>query len=200
VKSFVRENPTIVFGLGLPLLLVVVFLLLSVIPSLLVDPPQHDLLYATEYDNYQESLQISVVDQKVQVAYRGFARGGRIPRLWRYSAKTGAVQEIALLLPPIPASSATKSAEPDGNLLSTPIKVPDLDGLLVDSASIAPDGYEFSSGRDRHSGNVFSGLFNSSRYRGHATLTKNGRGIRLPNADDHYYRQNPRFIGWVMSP
>ncbi len=74
MKSFLRENPTIAFGLGLPLLLVVVFLLISGIPALLVDPPQYDVLYATEYYNYQNGVQISVVDQKVQVIYQGVNR------------------------------------------------------------------------------------------------------------------------------
>jgi hypothetical protein len=200
MKSFLRENPTIAFGLGLPLLLVLVFLLISGIPTLLVDPPQHDVLYATEYYNYQEGVQISVVDQKVQVNYRGIVQGGQIPRLWRYYSKTGAVQEIAIILPPNLASLSANSAEPGDVLVTTPIEVPDLEGLLIDSASIAPAGYEFSTGNDRYSGNVFSGLFYSSRYRNEATLAKDGRSIRLPNADYRYYGRNARFIGWVVSP
>ena len=200
MKSFLRENPTIAFGLGLPLLLVVLFLLISGIPTLLVDPPQHDLLYATEYYNQQEGVQISVVNQKVLVSYRGIAQGQQIPRLWRYHSKTGAVQEIAIILPPGLRASDAKTIEPGDRLISTPIDVPDLEGLVVDSSSIAPDGYEFSSGSDRYSGNVFGGLFYSSRYRYQATLSKDGRSVRLPNADNYYYRQNTRFIGWVVSP
>jgi hypothetical protein len=200
MKSFLRENPTIAFGLGLPLLLVVVFLLISGIPNLLVDSPQHDVLYATEYYNYQEGVQISVVEQKVQVSYRGIMQGGQIPRLWRYYSKTGAVQEIAMVLPPSLKLLSAETAVRGDTLTITPIEVPDLEGLTVDSTSIAPDGYEFSSGSDRYSGNVFGGLFYSSRYRHQATLSKGGRSVRLPNADNLYYRQNTRFIGWVKSP
>jgi hypothetical protein len=200
MKSFLRENPTIAFGLGLPLLLVVVFLLISGIPTLLVDPPQHDVLYATEYYNYQEGVQISVVDQQVQVSYRGIVQGGQIPSLWRYYSKTGAVQEIAIILPPGLTSLGAKSTEPGDFLTTNPIEVPDLEGLVVDSSSIAPDGYEFSTGNDRYSDNVFGGLFYSSRYRHQAALSKDGRSIRLPNADNLYYRQNTRLIGWVLSP
>jgi hypothetical protein len=200
MKSFLRENPPIAFGLGLPLLLVLVFLLISGIPSLLVDPPQHDVLYATEYYNYQEGVQISVVEQKVQVSYRGIVQGGQIPRLWRYYSKTGAVQEIAIILPPSLTSSSADSAEPGDFLVTTPIEVPDLEGLIVDSSSIAPDGYEFSTGNDRYSGNVFRGLFYSSRYRHEATLSKDGRSIRLPNAGNRYYGYDTRFVGWVVSP
>lgn len=82
---------------------------------------------------------------------------------------------------------------------TTLIDVPDLEGLMVDSSSIAPDGYEFSVGNG-YSRNAFGGLFYSSRYRHEAVLTKSGRSIRLPNADgQYYYRGNTRFIGWVVS-
>ena len=200
MKSFLRENPTITFGLGLPLLLVVSFLLVSGIPSLLVDSPQHDVLYATEYYNYQEGLQLSVVNGKVRAVYRGTMQGGQIPRLWRYHSKTGAVQEIVMMLPPDLTSANAASAEQGNALQTTPVAIPDLEGVVVDSSSIAPDGYEFSAGNNRYSGNVFGDLFNSSRYRYQATLSKSGRSIRLPNADNYYYRQNTRFIGWVVTP
>lgn len=200
MKSFLRDNPTIAFGLGLPLLLVVSFLLISGIPSLLVDPPQHDVLYATEYYNYQEGLQLSVVNRKVQAVYRGPVQGGQMPRLWRYQSKTGAVQEIVMILPPDLTAANAASGEQGNALQTTPVAIPDLDGVVVDSSSIAPDGYEFSAGNNRYSGNVFGDLFNSSRYRYQATLSKSGRSIRLPNADNFYYRQNTRFIGWVVTP
>lgn len=77
MKSFIRENPTIAFGLGLPLLLVVVFLLVSGIPALLVDPPQYDVLYATEYVGNSNGVQISVVNKKIQVVLPW--QGTRLP-------------------------------------------------------------------------------------------------------------------------
>jgi len=200
MKSFLRENPTIAFGLGLPLLLVVIFLLVSGIPTLLVDPPQYDVIYATEYYNYQNGVQISVVDKKVHVIYRGVDQYNRTPRIWRYSPKTGAVQEIAYIMPPgLPKASQTP-ATPEESSTTTTISVPDLEGLAIDSSSIAPDGYEFRLGNERFSGNIFGELFYSSRYRHEAVLTKNGRSIRLPNAEDHYYSSSTHFIGWVVSP
>ena len=198
MKSFLRENPTIAFGLGLPLILVVVFLLVSGIPSLLVDPPQYDVLYATEYYNYQNGVQISVVGQKAQVVYQGSVQNNRPPRIWRFNPKTGAVKEIAFLLPPGLAAAGKTPTTPEEVSKTTLINVPDLEKLKIDSSSIAPDGYEFSVGRDRYSGDLFGGLFYSSRYRHDAVLTKNGRSIRLPNAVDRYYSGNTRFIGWVL--
>ena len=200
MKAFLRENPTIAFGLGLPLLLVVVFLIISGIPALLVDAPQYDVLYATEYYNYQNGVQISVVNKKVQVVYQGSVYNGQKPRIWRYDVKTGAVREIAYLLPPGLAQPGKQPLTNEDATKISLIGVPDLEGVTVDSANIAPDGYQFSIGNDRYANNVFGGLFYGSRYRNEAVLTKNGRNIRLPNLTDRYYAGNARFIGWVVSP
>ncbi|NMM28456.1 MAG: hypothetical protein HHJ12_14480 [Glaciimonas sp.] len=200
MKSFLRENPTIAFGLGLPLLLVVVFLLVSGIPALLVDSPQYDVIYATEYNNYQNGVQISVVDHKAQVLFQGSSAGYQKPRLWRYSAKTGGVQEISYLLPPGLIPTGQRPATPEDAAKITLIEVPDLAALTIDSTSIAPDGYEFSAGMNGYSGDLFTGMFYSARYRNEAVLTKKGRSIRLPNAGNTYYSNNTRFIGWVVTP
>ncbi len=200
MKSFLRENPTIAFGLGLPLLLVVAFLLISGIPTLLVATPQYDVLYATQYYNNQNGVQISVIGKKVQVIYQGSVQNSRKPLIWRYNPKTGAVQEIAFILPPGLTLAGNRSTAPAKVLQTTLIDVPDLEELVIDSSSIAPDGYEFSVGRDRYSGNIFGGLFYSSRYRHEAVLKKNGRSIHLPNAVGRRYSRNTHFIGWIVSP
>ncbi|MGB5326527.1 MAG: hypothetical protein WBN40_14060 [Pseudomonadales bacterium] len=199
MKLFFRENPTIAFGLGLPLLLVLAFLLISGIPAILVDPPKYDVLYATEYYNNQEDVQFAVSGRKLQVSYRGYLRGAQVPRLWRYYAQTGAVQEIPILLPPERTSRNTRPAQAEDTPASIAIKVPELDGLVIDSSSIAPDGYEFSAGYERYSRNIFDGIFYSSRYRNTGSLEKDGRSIALPNADTRYYDRQTRFIGWVIS-
>ena len=199
MKAFLRENPTIAFGLGLPLLLVVVFLLISGLPTLFVASPQYDVLYATEYYNNQNDVQISVVKQKVQIIYQGGTGNNRKPRIWRYDPSSGAVREISFLIPPVHTTPGQQTSTPEKRSESILIDAPDLEGLTIDSSSIAPDGYEFSVG-SRYSRNVFGGLFYSSRYRHEAVLTKSGRSIRLPNAVGQYYRQSTHFIGWVVSP
>jgi hypothetical protein len=199
MKSFLRENPTIAFGLGLPLLLVVVFLLVSGIPALLVDPPQYDVIYATEFNTYQNGVQISVVDHKVQVLYQGSSAGHQKPRLWRYNAKTGGVQEISFMLPPGLTPPGQKGVTPEDAAKMTQIEVPDLAALTIDSSSVAPDGYEFSTGMNGYSGDIFTGMFYSQRYRIEVVLSKKGRSIRVPNAANTYYSNNTRFIGWVVA-
>lgn len=198
MKRFLKENPTIAYGLGLPLLLVVIFLIVSGLPQLLVAKPQYELLYATGYQNYQHIVQITVVEQKVQVIYQGAAYGNERPRLWRYNPQTGGVQEIAIILPPSPVSSANRSDAASQTPTTTVIDVPDLVGLKIDSSSVAPDGYEFRAADNRYSRNIFGGLFYSRRYNQEAVLTKSGRSIRLPNSNDRYYSRNTQFVGWVL--
>jgi hypothetical protein len=102
---------------------------------------------------------------------------------------------------PFPAGLPQEVASLDNSaeaLPTTIIDIPDLDGVTIDSASIAPDGYEFSLGKDRYSGDIFSGLFYSSRYRHEAVLRKDGRSIRLPNPSAQHYTHQTHFIGWVV--
>ncbi|RTE64638.1 hypothetical protein EH243_16165 [Amphritea opalescens] len=191
MKSFLRDNPTIAFGLGLPLLLVTLFLLASGLPTLLVAPPQNDLLFATEYVNNQAGLQIAVISRSVQLIDQGSRTNDHRPRIWRYHVKTGAVQEIAFVLP----ASHTKKT-PSVRTKPQRIDLPDLQGVEVDSSSIAPDGYEFVL-NTRSDSRLFGGLFYSSGYRYGAALRKSGRHIPLPSITNQYYRGRTHFIGWV---
>jgi hypothetical protein len=198
MKKFLQENPTIAYGLGLPLLLVVIFLIVSGLPKVLVAKPQYELLYATGLNSYPNVVQINVVEQKVQVIYQGAAYGNQRPRLWRYNPQSGGVQEIAIILPPSPVQSGNGSDAAPQEPKTTVIDVPDLAGLRINSSSVAPDGYEFRTADNRYSRNVFGGLFYGRRYNHEAVLTKNGRSIRLPNSNDRYYSRNTQFIGWVL--
>jgi len=205
MKSFFKENPTIVFGLGLPLLLVIVFLLVSGLPSIFVEPPQHNVIYATQYYNTQNGIQISVVDKKIQVFVHSNERNFQKPQLWMYNSKTGAIKEIPIILPFVKKPEESKADESKIKIASDAmtsiiVDVPELEDLIIDSSSIAPDGYEFNSEKSRYSRNVFGGLFHSSRSNDAASIIKDGRIIHLPINNGHRnYRNNAVFIGWVVS-
>lgn len=208
MKSFLRENPTIAFGLGLPLLLVVVFLLISGLPTLYVESPKYDVLYTTGNQHYKHGVQISVVKQKVQVRHHSDinsnAFGNNKLRLWRYNSQTGAVKEIAIIIPSSTALSSdkpTSANQPASEHVSkiTKVDMPELADLTIDSSSIAPDGYEFNVASGRYSGNVFGDLFYSRRYNIGAQLSKSGRNVRLPNTVDRYYGRTVKLIGWVVA-
>ncbi len=197
MKSFFKNNPTIAFGLGLPLALVVIFLLASGLPALLVSAPQYEVLYTSEYYDNQNGIQINVIGNEVQVVYQGNGYVSRKPKIWRYSPQTGAVKEVAYLLPDS-LTSNSRSSNSNEVIETVAIEVPDLRGLNVDSSSIAPDGYEFRAGNTRYSRNLFGELFYSSRYRYEAVLSKNGRNVPLPNATGQYYSGGAQFIGWIL--
>jgi len=142
----------------------------------------HDVIYMT---NSHNNLQIAVVNTKVQVTSHGHLGYNNKPRLWRYIAKTGAVQELAVILPANRNNNRNEFKEPPKPIV---INVPDLDGLL----------YSFNSGSNNRSKNPFGGIFGSS-YSSVSTLTKNGRSIRLPNSSTRYYYKSNQFVGWVIS-
>ncbi|MBL4909287.1 MAG: hypothetical protein JKX78_04555 [Alteromonadaceae bacterium] len=200
MKSFLQENPIIVFCLGLPLLLVSVFLLFTGIPSLVVAAPQYDLLYATQYYNHPNGMKISVINKKVIVTYQndGKNHNRQQPQLWRYTPKTGAVQEIVIMLPSSIDNTEKKSSSTTKVVNKVSIDVPDLKNLTIDSSSIAPDGYEFSAGGGHYRHNIFGGLFHSSHYNNKTLLKKNGRSIYLPNIAGRYSSNNLHFVGWVI--
>lgn len=199
MKKFIQENPTITYGLGLPLLLVVIFLIVSGLPQILVAKPQYELLLATGADNGSDMVRIAVVEEKVQVFYRNDPYNDARPSFWRYNPQSGGLQEIVVILPPRPVPSENGSDTDMQQPIRTVIDVPDLAGLRIDSSSVAPDGYEFSAAGDRYSRNIFSGgLFYSRRYDNEPVLTKNGRSIRLPVVNDRYYNRNTQFVGWIL--
>lgn len=196
MKKFLLENPTIAFGLGLPLLLVAFFLLASGVPTLLVDPPRHEVLYATGYGNFQHGVRIAVSGGKVVAAYHGNTLPYQPTRLWRFNPATGGVTELALELPPdlFPPGKAPTGSETAARV--APVNVPDLAALTVNPSSIAPDGYEFATGSDGPSGFLFMG----GRYRNQAFLRKDGRRIALPSTESPNYGMSTQFIGWVVTP
>ena len=79
MKKFIRDNPTIAFGLGLPLLLVAVFLAISGIPALLVAPPQYEVLYATHYNFYNNAHNAIQISRSSVIAYRSATSATRSP-------------------------------------------------------------------------------------------------------------------------
>jgi len=193
MKSFFRKNPTITFGLGLPLLLTVALLIVSGIPNLMVAPPKYDVLYTTGHNYNTEQIKISVIDEKVQVVYiankNDKSSNNTKRRMWRYNAQTGAVKEIPISLP---------STEPRSNHVT--ISVPEVAKLTIDSSSIAPDGYEFSNTLNRSSRGLIGSLFYSNKYQDNALLVKNGRSVRIPIADQqYYYRNDIKMVGWVVA-
>ena len=102
MKDLIKNNPTLVFGLGLPLLLVAVFLLAAGIPNLNAVPPKYDMVFATNYNSYSDSqgVQIKLVDGRAKVTFVGECNYCQAPEVYRYIAQTGALKRITIDIPP----------------------------------------------------------------------------------------------------
>ncbi len=191
MRNFFRNNPTIAFGLGLPLLVLGVMLAISIIPALTVKPPQYDVVYAVGYHaDLDMGIKIQVKDHKARVAYIGGASYIPPLEILRYSAKTGKVEKIAYKVPQ-EANNNGKTGSVARVLI--PIAVPELQSLTLDTSLKAPDGYKFMGSEQVDRPNLSEFFINSDK--SPLVLSKNGRSIRLKDA---YYSEQVQFIGWVI--
>lgn len=191
---FIKENPALAAGIGLPFLLVIIFSLAAAIPSWLVAPPQYDLLFtATQYNNNSDiEVRFQVVSGGVKAEQRKIEKvnnyyNNNSPRLYRYNVRNNSVKEIVLS----PKSDDSK----DWHEFS----VPEVKSLKLDNNSKAPDGYEFASQYGYSGGGLFFPF--SNHYRDGVSIVKDGRAIAIPQMERnrYYYGSDVKLLGWVVS-
>jgi len=200
MMHWLKQNGALALGVGMPVLLIVFFMLAAWLPKMFVDPPKHDLLFITNYNEYgTNTLRADVRDKQLTFRFIGENFGHGWPKLYRYSASTGGVQEIPIEIPPdlTPIKPYNRPYVAPEHEKVTPVAVPAVEGLKIDNSSVAPDGYAFSSGYD-NSSHMMGLFFYSSRYRHTATLSKNGHQVRIPNPEGNYYHANAKFLGWIV--
>ncbi len=192
MKSFLRKHLMIVVSIALPLLVVLFFALVSLLPGLFATPPAYDLLLThagpAPLTNPPVRINFTVHEERLSVTVAG-SRGvsyGNNPRIFRYDHASGEVQEIKILIPD------NTDELPEG----TEIPVPELAHLRVSTAPQAPDGYEFR-GYNR-GGGLLTVLFGGNRHRRNVTIVKDGAVVRLnlPLAENWY--GEARFLAWVL--
>jgi hypothetical protein len=199
----IKDNLPLALGVGLPLALVAIFGLASWVPQLLVDLPQYDVLYVTDYSN---NMQCNVITGRLACEFSGQpSRYMQLPKLFRFSPATGGVREVAIPMPPEMKSDDGPDDQTQGRrnheIRHVPLTIPDMEAVTVDNSTVAPDGYAFRPGGWSGGGGLMTEIFiGGGRYNNVAALTKNGRVIRIPNADGQsYYYGNVKFIGWVVA-
>lgn len=196
MKKFIKENLVLVLGLTLPILLIVLFFFASVLPKMLGEPPQFEMLFVStkyQYDNKVDYvLDFSVKGEQVMVESKQKKKDGKYSNrkgevLFTYDGKTQTIREITV----------------DGSQLvegiSTPVE--EVSHMLVNTAGTSPDGYTFEGSRYRSRGLV-TGLFGGSN-RGYYRLVKGNVSYKLPmhkqnNRYNSYYNQLT-FLGWVAN-
>lgn len=185
-----RQNPMLAAGILLPLVVVVFFMLATMIPRWLVDPPAYDFVFTSIQGNSTgPAVELSFVVEGDRIrarVYQSEQPYRNLPRLFLFEHETQSVREITVTLP-----AAVEDFE-DGDY----IDVPGLESRTVSTRREAPDGYEIY-GPNYRGGDFFP--FYRSRGYSALTLSKNGAVIEVPQvgASGTYY-YNATFLGWLL--
>ena len=181
-----RDDLLIIIGVSLPLLVILLFVLATIVPRLLVAPPQYDFLFTSYVSAYPNVTPVRV---NIDV-YQGRARariyrnqGAQVTRLFLFDHGTSNLREIPISIPD-PAEALENGNE---------IRIPELETIRLDPSLKAPDGYEFR-GPDYRGGGIVPALLGMRRSR-RATIARGGAVIPLPLDPPHY---SVHFLGWVV--
>lgn len=192
---FIRENPALAAGIGLPVLLMLLFSLAVAIPAYTVPAPQYDALFkSTKYQanavgNYVFSVSNGQL-QAMEVPLPQRTPGSfEVTTFYRYSAATNSLQEIDMPVLNLQPSDSLTPRLPQN------VDLPGVAGMYIDTSSIAPDGYSFVSPDEYRSG---GGLFFSRSYRNQLILNKNSRNVTVKAFNRSYNAYNMKFVGWLI--
>lgn len=194
-SDFIKKNFVLLMGLLMPALLVLGFLLSTMIPQQLSDPPKYDLLFWVQnYDyNNQQPLGVNLVvkDGTLFVQYvRGANNvGGYWKKLYRYEATTQKVKELPIAIPADPENIVALREEPFAATSS----------LKIDTTLQSPDGYSLSYDGYSRSG-LLNEVFWNRGYSNEVRLKKGPSSLALidERTTQPFYYGNVQFIGWVI--
>lgn len=185
-----RQNPMLAAGILLPVVVVVFFVLATMIPRWLVDPPAYDFVFTSMQGNSTgPTVELSFVvegDRLRARVYQSERTYRNVPRLFLFEHDSQSVREITVTLP-----GAADDFD-DGDY----VELPGLESRTVSTSRTAPDGYQVY-GPDYRGGDFFP--FYRRRGSSVLTLSKSGAVIDVPQvgASGTYY-YNATFLGWLL--
>lgn len=193
--EFLKRHGFVIAGLGLPLLVVLAFVLARTLPRYLVEAPRYELVYSSATNAYSGTPRnvacvISAVDGRVRVRWTPSKDPVYAPdlRAFRFDPATGDVQEL-------------DSPEPsfvEGGMESRDVFPTGLEDVRIDTSLRAPDGYEFEAYYGGSRG-LFGELFSSGSRGQRSRVIKEGRSVEVPHASqDAYGYGSMNFIGWAI--
>ena len=192
IKTMIKQNLALVVGLSFPVLLIIIFLLATVIPKALGNPPQHELLFVTSKYDYQTPndyiVDFSVKDSQLKVKVRKNDDKNidhNLKKLMIYDGKSETVREVR-----IDWSRAASSANA-GEVLLDETKL-----FQIDSAETSPDGYVLD-GPNYGDAGLLGGMFGGGNRGGGYRIKKGSVAYKLPVNQTDYYQQ-VQFLGWVI--
>ncbi|MEQ1790594.1 MAG: hypothetical protein ABL857_09140, partial [Rickettsiales bacterium] len=181
---FIKENPALAAGIGLPFLLVIFFSFSTVIMQWAVEPPKYDVLFTVQnsqcindakvrFDFSNGRIVAKYNYPKKENNYTNCYDGQKI---YRFEAKKLGSKEITFTI--AEKNEADKTISDWHNL-----QVEELANLQIDNNQVAPDGYIFGTGNGYYRGGFFP-FFGGYNYRDGITISKNGRTVRLLQSDN----------------
>ena len=190
MKNFIKENLVLVIGLALPVLLILLFYMVTVLPKSMGIPPQYEMLFTTVKYAYQNQpdylLYFSVKNQQLVVEAQkneDKIKHNSSTRLMAYDGETETVREIA-----IDVSKFTDGAE---------VVLDETKDMTIDTTATSPDGYKLEG--PNHSGSgLLGGVFSGGYRNGGYQLKKDNIGYKLPDYQPDYDYNQLQFIGWVI--
>lgn len=201
---FIKENPALAAGIGLPFLLVIFFTFSTVIMQWAVESPKYDAIFAIQDTNCLNGdavVSFNFADGKVKARYsypkveNNYRNCHANQSIYRFEAKNLTSRKITFELPEESEDSKTTS---DWHKF----EIAELANLQIDNSQVSPDGYNFKNKNGYYNG-YFSPFFGGYRYRDSVVISKNGRNIKILPTDNRYYNyyayDNVIFLGWVIS-
>lgn len=186
-----KQKTFLALAVGLPLLMIAVFIAAALLPGTVVDPPRHDFLFSAQ--TYHRSTPLtwrySVIDGKLRAEWQQQSSQPQYYEtlLYRFRAANQTVERIDLPLPAELPKDANWHAADVGALAK----------LTLSTNSEAPDGYRFETGGYRDHGPL--GLLFGGGHSVSPFIVKSGHVIKIKGSDQSYYPGNLAFVGWILS-
>ena len=202
MKTFIKNNASMIAAILLPILFAAFFLASKNISSNDIEKPQYDAI-VTRLNNNSVYFEISVINDSLSFTFRyptrdknGNLNIGNLnrekPQIYYIHADTLIAEPVGYSLPD---DAFNPAEEKEG--MSVPIRLEKLENAKFSAANIAPDGYEISR-RDSGGGNIMTEFYqrnNRSRNQWGYSLETSFLPIRGMD-DNRYY--NLDHVGWVL--
>jgi hypothetical protein len=187
-RGGLRDNALLGVALALPLVVVVVFLVMTMVPRWTVAAPQYDLVLSSigSWDHGgRHSLTFSVRDNRVVADFRPPAPNNAPLRqtLYLFDHATLDVREVPVAVP--------------GDLVEGESRTVPVDALAartVVAQTRAPDGYEFHL-RTSSSPGIVGDIFGMRRYDQNGSIRNGGRVIPITIPGNSSYSVTA--VGWL---
>lgn len=192
--AFLKKHGFVIAGVGLPLLVILAFVVARMLPVYLVADPRYDLVYASTGD-YQDGMrdrtcELAPVEGRLRVRWT-LAKEPvywQTQRVFRLNPASGDVVELEV--------PAALDLEAQGG--SQEFFLEGLEDVRVEPALRAPDGYEYEIAYSG-GGGLFGEIFYHGPRGARSVIHKSGRRIEVPRpGHDPYSYASLRFIGWAI--